>query len=111
VSGTGWIAEHEGRVIGFLMGRAAADEFEILNLAVTQACRRRGVATGLLQTMAAWARTAGTKRAYLEVRASNEGALALYMHHGFTACGRRTAYYQNPREDAILLSWDKIGTL
>jgi ribosomal-protein-alanine N-acetyltransferase len=105
-SGTAWIAEQEGRVIGFLIGRAVADEFEILNLAVARSRRRRGIATRLLETMAACLRTIGTRRAYLEVRASNEAAIALYARHGFRACGRRARYYQYPQEDAVVLSWD-----
>jgi ribosomal-protein-alanine N-acetyltransferase len=109
--GTGWVADLENRVVGFLIGKGVADEFEILNLAVAQACRRRGIATELLKTMAAWSITAGTKQVYLEVRASNEAAMALYVQNGFKPCGRRVRYYQYPVEDAIVLSWDRIGTL
>jgi [ribosomal protein S18]-alanine N-acetyltransferase len=105
-SGAAWVAEQEGRVIGFLIGRAVADEFEILNLAVAQSHRRRGIATRLLETMAAWLRTIGTRRAYLEIRASNEAAMALYARHGFRPCGRRARYYQYPQEDAVVLSRD-----
>jgi ribosomal-protein-alanine acetyltransferase len=105
-SGTAWVAEQEGRVIGFLIGRAVADEFEILNLAVAQSHRRRRIATRLLETMAAWLRTIGTRRAYLEVRASNESAIALYARHGFSPSGRRARYYQYPQEDAVVLSWE-----
>jgi ribosomal-protein-alanine acetyltransferase len=111
LSGTGWVAELEGQVVGFLLGRSVADEFEILNLAIAQAHRRRGIATKLLKTMATWLEAAGTKHAYLEVRASNEAAMALYVLNGFKLCGRRVRYYQYPVEDAIVLSWDKNGTL
>jgi ribosomal-protein-alanine N-acetyltransferase len=110
-SGTGWVAELEDHVVGFLVGRGVADEFEILNLAVARANRRRGIANGLLKTLAAWSRTAGTKHVYLEVRASNEAAMALYVRHGFKPCGRRERYYQYPVEDAIVLSWDREGSL
>src|SRR5271168_4639379 len=50
-SGIAWLAEENRHAIGFLIGRAVADEFEILNLAVAKSYRRRGVATLLLQTM------------------------------------------------------------
>jgi [ribosomal protein S18]-alanine N-acetyltransferase len=111
-SGTAWVAEQEGRVIGFLIGRGVADEFEILNMAVALSCRRRGVATRILKTMAAWLETSATRRVYLEVRESNEAAMALYVHHGFNPCGRRVRYYQYPQEDAIVFSRDleKFGT-
>ena len=106
-SGTAWVAEHDGSAIGFLIGRAAADEFEILNVAVARSHRRRGVATQLVEAALEWSRRAGTQRAYLEVRASNEAAIALYKRHGFSPCGRRSRYYQYPIEDAVILSWDR----
>ena len=62
-SGTAWVAEHEGIVIGFLIGRAAADEFEILNVAVARSHRRRGIATQLVAAALEWSRKAGTQRA------------------------------------------------
>ena len=110
-SGTGWVAELEDHVVGFLIGRSAADEFEILNLAVAQSSRRRGIAKELLKTLAAWSGAAGTKHVYLEVRASNDAAMALYVQSGFKPCGRRERYYQYPVEDAIVLSWDREGAL
>ena len=110
-SGTAWVAEHEGIVIGFLIGRAAADEFEILNVAIARSHRRRGIATQLVEAALEWSRRPGTQRAYLEVRASNEAAIALYKRHGFSPCGRRSRYYQDPVEDAVILSWDRNPTL
>jgi [ribosomal protein S18]-alanine N-acetyltransferase len=104
--GNAWVAEQDGPVIGFLIGRAVADEFEILNLAVAQSFRRQGAAKRLLETMAACLRTTGTRHAYLEVRASNQAAIALYTRHGFRPCGRRARYYEYPQEDAVVLSWD-----
>jgi ribosomal-protein-alanine N-acetyltransferase len=104
--GTAWVAEQDGHVIGFLIGRAVVDEFEILNLAVAQSFRRRGAAKRLLETMAVFLRTTETRHAYLEVRASNQAAIALYARHGFNPCGRRARYYQYPQEDAVVLSWD-----
>jgi ribosomal-protein-alanine N-acetyltransferase len=105
-SGIAWVAEQQGNAIGFLIGRGVADEFEILNLAVAKSHRRRGVATQLLETMSAWLQRVGTRRAYLEVRATNEAAIALYVRHGFGQNGRRLRYYQNPVEDAVVFSWD-----
>jgi ribosomal-protein-alanine N-acetyltransferase len=99
-----WVAELNGEMSGVLVGRMAADEFEILNLAVLRAHRRRGIASRLLDTALRWSRGAGTKRMLLEVRASNDAAIRLYARHGFTACGRRSQYYQNPAEDALLFA-------
>jgi len=105
-----WAAELEGRMTGILIGRAAADEFEILNLAVGRACRRRGVATKLVTAALEHAQSAGARRAFLEVRASNEGAIALYTRVGFRGCGRRLNYYRSPLEDAVLLVFDEPET-
>src|ERR1700692_1495704 len=59
LSGTAWVAEQEGSVTGFLIGRGVEDEFEVLNLAVARSYRRRGIATRLLETMAAWLQSVG----------------------------------------------------
>ncbi|MBZ5645148.1 MAG: ribosomal protein S18-alanine N-acetyltransferase [Acidobacteriia bacterium] len=102
--GMALVAEQNGAVAGFLIGRAAADEFEILNMAVARAWRRRGIA-GLLVTEALRrARTSGARRAHLEVRASNRAAIGLYERHGFAPSGRRGEYYQHPPEDALLFT-------
>ena len=109
--GIAWTAELDGCVAGILIGRVAADEFEILNLAVRQARRRQGVATQLVRAALDYARTAGAGQIYLEVRASNEAAIALYARIGFRACGRRPNYYLNPAEDAVLLALHKNETI
>jgi ribosomal-protein-alanine N-acetyltransferase len=101
--GNTWAVELDGNFAGFLIGRVAGDEFEILNLAVAKACRRRGVATQLVGAALEYARTADAPEAYLEVRASNEGGIAFYTQRGFLVCGRRTNYYRDPAEDAVLL--------
>lgn len=97
------VAEMNGIPIGFLIGRIAADEFEILNMAVSRGHRRSGIASKLLQSALKFSRTAGCVRVYLEVRASNKPAIALYARHGFAECGRRAKYYKDPVEDALLL--------
>ena len=101
--GTGWVAELGGGVAGIFIGRIAADEFEVLNLAVAKVWRRRGIATRLLRAALEEARRAGARQAYLDVRASNEGGISLYERFGFQVCGRRPSYYRNPTEDAVQL--------
>ena len=101
--GNAWVAELGGGVAGILIGRVAADEFEVLNLAVAKARRRRGVATQLVKVALEGARIAGAGKAYLDVRASNKGGIALYERLGFRVCGRRANYYRDPVEDAVLL--------
>lgn len=100
----GWIGEHNSRVVAFLFARNAADEVEILNLAVTPAQRRRGLARQLIERALDDAEARGAARAYLEVRPSNAAAIALYKKCGFKEAGRRTCYYAAPVEDALVLS-------
>jgi ribosomal-protein-alanine N-acetyltransferase len=101
--GIALVAELDGSVAGILVGRVAADEFEILNLAVGKAWRRRGAASQLVADAVGRAQSSGAKQVYLEVRASNGGAIAFYEKMGFRICGRRPNYYRDPVEDAVLL--------
>jgi len=95
------VAANGDTVVGFLVARQlAADEREILNLAVAPAHRRQGVATTLLDTfLAGWKGTT-----WLEVRESNLGAQEFYRRYGFRYTGRRREYYQDTREDAAVFS-------
>lgn len=92
-----------GRLLGYAMGTVAADEGEVLNLAVDQARRRRGVARALLAALLAALELRGARSLYLEVRASNAAALALYQSLGFRQLGRRVGYYRAPKEDAVTM--------
>jgi ribosomal-protein-alanine N-acetyltransferase len=100
----GWLAEHNGSVVGFIFTRIAADEVEILNVAVLPDRRRLGVASQLIERALDHAKAYGAARAYLEVRASNSAATTLYGKCGFATAGRRAHYYSSPIEDALLLS-------
>jgi ribosomal-protein-alanine N-acetyltransferase len=108
--GIAWSADLNGTVAGVLIGRVAADEFEILNLAVDKADRRQGIATKLIRVAVEFAQMDGARRTYLEVRSSNVAGLALYARMGFQMCGRRVNYYGNPPEDAVLLVLHRIET-
>lgn len=100
----GWIAG-AGSPTGFILVRSAADESEILTLAVDPGYRRGGVASGLLKSAIDTLRAAHTLRLYLEVAADNSAACALYERHGFTLCGRRAGYYTSgtTRTDALTM--------
>jgi [ribosomal protein S18]-alanine N-acetyltransferase len=92
--------------VGLILGRVAADEAEILSLAVRMDRQRRGLAARLLSALHRAARRARARTLYLEVGAGNGAALAFYARRGFRACGRRAAYYQHPgrpAEDALVL--------
>ncbi len=95
-----------GKVVGYAGLLVVADEGYITNVAVLPEYRRRGVAARLLQVFCDFA--AGQKLAFLtlEVRPSNEAAIALYTGFGFTERGRRRNYYDLPKEDALILTRD-----
>lgn len=90
-------------VAGFCAFWLVVDEIHLNNVAILPRFRGRGIGTALLQHVLAEARRLGAKRATLEVRASNEGALRLYERLGFSAAGTRRNYYTNPAEDALIL--------
>lgn len=87
---------------GFALLRVAADEAEILTLAVAPAARRRGIGSALVSQAAAKARDEGARTLFLEVAAINAAARALYARLGFAAAGRRRDYY-GAGQDALLL--------
>lgn len=83
-----------------------AGELEVYNIAVDPAHRRRGLAARLLSSALGAAARRGVRTAFLEVRAGNAAALALYGSQGFVRCGIRKGYYANTGEDALVLSCD-----
>ena len=101
---TGWVAEENATVIGFLVARRVLSDLEILNLAVRPDARRCGVGASLVREALAWGKTFRAEKVLLEVRASNLAALHFYERHGFRATGRRPRYYAGPIEDALLLT-------
>jgi len=105
----GTVVESQAGLLGFLTAQAALDELEILNLAVLQAYRRRGIATQLVSDVLAFGRACGVTQVYLEVRASNAGARAFYGRLGFAPAGCRRAYYTEPVEDALMLARKLTG--
>lgn len=86
-------------LIGFLALQDLAGELEITQLAVKKAHQGLGLANQLMEFLAD-----RPERIFLEVRASNQVARALYEKHGFQPVGQRKNYYQNPVEDAILMA-------
>jgi ribosomal-protein-alanine N-acetyltransferase len=81
-----------------------AGEGYINNIAVRQEYRKQGVASALLEVFIRFAKAQGLDFLTLELRVSNEAAKRLYMKHGFAQVGRRKDYYDDPTEDAILMT-------
>jgi ribosomal-protein-alanine N-acetyltransferase len=83
-----------GRLRGFILSRLAADEAEILTVAVETASRRKGVGRALIGEALRQASNAGAKTMFLEVGKDNAPALALYERLGFVKVGERAGYYR-----------------
>jgi ribosomal-protein-alanine N-acetyltransferase len=90
--------------IGFVVGRIAADEGEVLSVGVSRVWQRAGIARRLLEAVCRAARKAEARKLCLEVAADNAAAVGLYKTLGFEEVGRRKGYYQRAAgtaEDAI----------
>ena len=96
----------DDRVIGYAVLSVAAGEAHILNICVDRAHRSHGYGEQLLDEMLYRARTSQVRQIFLEVRPSNERAIALYRKKGFHQVANRPAYYQahEGREDAAVLA-------
>jgi len=100
------VLERDGDVAGYGILSVAAGEAHILNLCIEPAFRSHGYGERLLDDMLFRARTSSVREIFLEVRPSNENALALYKKKGFYVVANRPAYYQaqEGREDAAVLA-------
>lgn len=103
-SGLVLVATLETRIVGFAAFHRVIDEAELRNMAVDPDYQRKGVGRELLAEALRRLSEQGVRRFYLEVRASNVAARKLYRSVGFGLCYRRKDYYDNPREDAFVLS-------
>lgn len=91
------------RVLGYIVLWFVSEEMHILNLASHPDYKRRGVATTLLEHSLFFSLKIGMKNSFLEVRESNQEALALYKKYGFKPIGIRKGYYSDTKEDAIVM--------
>lgn len=100
------VAEADGVILSHGIMLARAGEAHILNLCVAPPYRRRGIAARMLDELIGIAVQSGARTAFLEVRPSNPGAIALYEGAGFHEVGRRPDYYPAPfgREDAVVMA-------
>ncbi len=98
------VAEEDGEVTGYAGFWLIIDEVHIGNLAIREDRRRRGTGRALLDALLRAAREQNARTATLEVRSSNNPAIALYHSFGFTRVGLRRGYYQDNREDAVLMT-------
>ncbi|MDE3176209.1 MAG: ribosomal protein S18-alanine N-acetyltransferase [Pseudomonadota bacterium] len=94
--GTAALDPANAKLRGFVLSRLAADEAEILTIAVDRALRKAGVGRDLLRAHLTHVAAAGATRIFLEVDEHNAAALALYARFGFAKVGERKGYYKRP---------------
>ena len=102
-----WVMERAGDVVAYGIISVAANEAHILNLCVDPDWQRRGLGRRMLELLLLAARRLAAESVFLEVRASNHRAAAIYEQAGFRRIGLRKRYYRGPdgqREDAVVLT-------
>lgn len=97
------VAELEGKVIGYAGAWVILDESHITNIAISEAYRGHGYGRKLTEALMQYLSNLGAAYATLEVRRSNERAQNLYKSLGYVGVGWRKRYYEDNREDALLM--------
>ena len=90
--------------VGYVGMHHILDEGFITNVVVHPAYRRQGIATALLAELETYGKAHDLTRITLEVRASNQKAIALYEQMGYEKEGVRPGFYDSPKEDALIYS-------
>jgi len=99
-----FVALLDGIVVGYVIAWFLRGEVHILNLAVTKALHRRGIARSMMSHVIDLAESEACHMITLEVRVSNEPAKLLYFSMGFAPVGIRRRYYHDNNEDAIVMT-------
>jgi ribosomal-protein-alanine N-acetyltransferase len=99
-----FVAESNSGIIGFAVFSCTVELAELESIAVSKPARCQGIGKALCRQGMDWSRDLRAAVIELEVRASGDGALALYRLLGFVEQGRRRGYYRNPTEDAVLMA-------
>ena len=99
----GFVCLEDGRAVAYGGMMLAPDEAQVTNIATHPDFRRRGLAREVTGALIREAQQRGLEQIVLEVRASNEGAIALYRALGFEQVGVRRRFYRAPTEDALVM--------
>ena len=97
------VAVEDGQVVGYIGSQSVLGEADMMNVAVHPDHRRKGIAEALVLALSRDLKERDNVCLTLEVRASNDPAIALYEKLGFSQVGLRKNYYRNPKEDALIL--------
>jgi ribosomal-protein-alanine N-acetyltransferase len=100
----GLVAASRSELLGFVIAREVAPEWELENIVVAVSAHGQGIGSALMEALSQHIQGAGGTRLLLEVRESNLGARRLYEKAGMRLSGRRKMYYTDPPEDALLFA-------
>ena len=99
-----WLVAMDDDVLaGYVGSQSVMGETDMMNIAVDAHYRRQGIAQALIEALVMHLKEKGSHSLTLEVRISNQPAIALYEKLGFVQVGKRLNYYRNPKEDALIL--------
>ena len=93
----------ENTLAGYIGFQTVLEETSVFNVAVLPEFRRNGIGKALVEKLIDEAKKSGSKVVFLEVRAGNLPAINLYEKEGFVFFGLRKNYYENPKENALIL--------
>lgn len=102
----GFVCMDEGHAVAYGGMLLTPFEGQVTNVAVHPQYRQRGMGRVVTEALVNEARERSLEQISLEVRASNESAIALYRSFGFYEAGRRKHFYRNPAEDALVMLCD-----
>lgn len=100
---------NKGKILGYICYWLVFDEMNVLNLAVDDELRQKGIGSALLKFVLEDGADRGALTVHLEVRCSNRAAIELYERFGFRQAAVRKNYYENPEENALLMALDDIS--
>lgn len=100
-----WVVTHDDSVQGYAIVQCIADEATLTDITVSSSQRGKGLGKALVRHLVSYCRDSGVEKLWLEVRASNSVARALYVSLGFEQVSIRKDYYatENGREDAVIM--------
>jgi ribosomal-protein-alanine N-acetyltransferase len=99
-----YVVTVDSLIVGYAVTSRIEEEFQIANLAVASEYQKKGLGTKLMKFILGQAVKANCEYCYLEVRAGNTRAIEFYRKFGFKITGIQTNYYENPIEDAVIMT-------
>ena len=105
------VAVCEGEISGYIGAHNILGEVYITNVAVAKKYRRKGIGEKLIKNLVSLCESENAEFITLEVRESNTAAISLYKKMNFKEVGKRKNFYENPKEDAILMTYKPDGEI